>query len=163
MGNPRSGAAGDLNSRINELLSGNQSQYETQPMSLAQMNDVVRNQLIGDRNRSLSQAGGLASARGYSMGLSNPFSLAQRAEAGVYNSYAPALQNVLGSNLDRSFNQQFQSRNANFSRLAQLLGLQAGNLQNMSTGAWNETIGPLLGSAIGAGGSIYGGYLGGKH
>lgn len=160
MGNPQAQAASNLQSQISRLM-GDQS-FNVTPMSLAEMNEITRRQLIGDRSRALSQAGGLNTARGYSLGLTNPFGLAQRAEASVYDKYAGALQGITGSNIDRAYQQLFQSRNARFGRLAQLLGLQAGNIGNMSSGLWNETLGPLLGAGIGAFGSIYGGSLAGK-
>jgi hypothetical protein len=138
------------------------SQYDVNPMSLGQMGEYTRNELIGDRRRSLAMAGGLGTARGYSLGLNNPFASGRRAESDVYGQYSGALQSATGSNIDRAFGQLFQSKGAKFGRLAQLLGLQGQNIGNLSTGDWNEIVGPLLGGLIGAGGSIYGGHLAGR-
>lgn len=161
MSNPRSTAAGDLQTQIQRLYSS-QGQFDVNPMSLDDMNESSRRLLVGDRNRALTQTGSLASGRAASLGLNNPFSFAQRAEGQVFNQYAGALQGIGGSNIDRAFNQLFQSKNAKFGRLAQLLGLQQGNIGNLSSGAWNETVGPLLGAGIGAGGAVLGGYYAGK-
>ena len=53
--------------------------------------DQARQGLMRSQTSAVSGAGSLASARGYSQGLSNPFALAQRAEQGVYGQYAGML------------------------------------------------------------------------
>lgn len=155
--NPRANAANDLSSQIGKLY-GDRS-FDVNPMSFSEMNRLTEGILLGGRNRSLSQAGGLNTARGLSLGVTNPFSLARRAEAGVYDSFAGALSGNAGSNIDRAFGQLFQSKNAKFGRLAQLLGLQSGNIGNMSSGSWNEIIGPLLGGLTSGVGQAIGGKI----
>lgn len=158
MSNPQADAAKALQSQLQRQQYD--TRYNTTPMSYDAMNAIMTRGLIGDRNRALSQAGSLNTARGYSQGYGNPFSLARRAEAQTYDQYAGALGGVMGGNIDRSFNQRFQSNQANWGRLASILGMQQGNIGNLSRGWWNETVGPLLGSAIGAGGQIVGAGLG---
>lgn len=159
MGNPRADEASSLNSQLQHYQYGNGG-YPT-PLSLSRMNEITNMQLLGDRNRALSQAGSLGAARGYSLGLNNPFAYSRRAESDIYNQYAGAFSNSLGANIDRSFGQGLASAQARWARLSGLLGMRQANISNLSGGFWNDTAGPLLGAGIGAFGSIYGGKLAG--
>lgn len=155
-GNPRSEAASALQSQLDALM--NDRRFDISPMSLREMNDIVTKQLIGDRNRALSLSSGLGTARGRSLGLNNPYTLANRMESQIFDRYAGALGGVAAGNIDRSFNQLFQSKGAGWSRLAALLGLKQGNIGNLSQGAWNETWGPIVGGLLEAGGKVGGGF-----
>jgi hypothetical protein len=89
--------------------------------------------LSQDRNQAVSQAGSLASGRGYSMGLNNPFAYAQRAEQGTYGQYGGAMGDLLGRRAQsmsqaplQAFGTQLSANQANSDLLTQLLSIRQG-------------------------------------
>jgi len=131
--NQRENSLGGLESYINSLIHGGLS-----PM-VNNLYDVSGRNLTQQQNRAVAQAGQLGAGRGYSMGFTNPFAYAQRAENDVYGQFAP------------QFGQLEQGRaGAQISSLMQLLGLQSGIAGQRSEGALGGLIGGLgeLGGAI---------------
>jgi hypothetical protein len=115
---------------------------------------TAESNLAGDRSRSMTGAGQLASARGYSQGLSNPFALAQRAEQGVYGEYANqmgGLQTSLAQQMMQnpltSFNADAKSRQYNNDLLMQMLGMKGGFTSQRSGNPWMDVGGALVSGA----------------
>jgi len=149
--------------------------FRTNPLNANTLNSLT-NQYFGRGEQNLrselgsniSQAGQLASGRGYSLGLSNPFAYAQHAENQARGAFgdqygrleAQRLQSLLG-NQTTAFNSSLQSNQANFAKLLQLLQFKGGVVGQREGNIVQEQVLPGLISGIGTiGGAVIGGPAG---
>lgn len=83
-GNPRDTGLGSLQGYIQNLLDTGSGQLNLRDVPTTQGLNALTNQFYNAGNanltREIDRAGQLGAARGYSMGLSNPFAYAQHAE-----------------------------------------------------------------------------------
>lgn len=148
------------NSLINHLLQLQGTNYIPQMQKLlSQYYGVAGRNLYGQEQRDMSAAGNQGLASGFSMGLSNPSLLAQRARSDVGGQYAGQFGNLAQQYYGGLSSLPQQS----FQNTMGLLGLQQGLLgylpQPSNVGGM---LGGLAGTAVGSFAGPFGAAIGGK-
>jgi len=113
---------------------------------LSQSYGASERNLLANRSRAIGQTGALASGRGYSMGLRNPFAYSQLAENQANQSFAGSLAGLAEGRaripID-ALNAILGINRANFEPLLAGLQLQSGNIANRAPSPW-----PAIGAGL---------------
>ena len=114
-------------------------------------------------NRNVAGAGQLGAARGYSMGLSNPFAFAQHAEnqaRGAMGGLEADRARQMMQNPLTAFQADAQSRQYNNNLLMQLLGMKVGVVGQREGNVAQDVLGGTISGLGTLGGALIGGPVG---